>query len=368
MSSIELTVMVPRLPPSVDGVGDYALSLARHLRQAFGIESQFVVGDPAWTGDAQVEGFPAYALTSRSTAALLRSFATSPNSALLLHYVGYGFAKRGAPTWLIEGVEKWRANHAETRLLTMFHETYATGPPWTSAFWLSSTQRQLAERLARISDNCLTTRTDSAELIEKLSHGRHPQVQILPVFSSVGELKLARPLAERPRKMIVFGTNGRRSQVYQRSREVLGHLCRQLGIDEIFDVGRPIDLSGFDIADVRLTVLGEASRETVSDLLANSVIGFLDYPELMLSKSSIFAAYCAHRVLPVIATYGEARGADGLEAGQHYWLSHFKMDDLTPATCQRIADNAADWYQGHSLSKQAEVFASYLMNRDPQLV
>jgi hypothetical protein len=250
----------------------------------------------------------------------------------------------------------------------MFHETHASGPPWTSAFWLSSTQKQLTARLAQISDKCLASRASSAELIKNLSKGKHRQVLVVPVFSNVGELQLSRPLADRSRKMMVFGTKGRRLRVYQRSREVVEHLCRQLGIDEIFDVGRPIDLNGFDVADVRITALGEVTRETVSNLLADSVVGFLDYPELMLSKSSIFAAYCAHRVLPVIATYGEARGAEGLEAGEHYWLSHFKVDDLTPATCQRIADNAADWYQAHSLSKQAEVFASYLMNRDPQLV
>lgn len=364
-----LIQIVPRLPPAINGLGDYALNLARQLQCDFGVNTHFIVGDNSWAGETSIDGFVISRIDTRSDTALLSKLTKINNvGAILLHYVGYGYARRGCPLWLIDGLARWKEDAPKSSLLTMFHETHASGPPWTSAFWLSSTQKHLAARLAQISDNCLTSRSASAELIKKLSRGKHIEVQILPVFSSVGELKLTRPLTERSRKMMVFGTMGRRLQVYQRSREVLGQLCRQFGIGEIFDVGRPIDLNGFDIPDVRITVLGEASRETVSSLLANSVIGFLDYPEQLLGKSSIFAAYCAHRVLPVIATNGEAPGADGLEAGQHYWPSHFNVEDLTPARSQRIADNAANWYQAHSLPKQAEVFASYLMNRNTVFV
>ena len=48
--------IVPRLPPSVDGLGDYALSLAFQMRQDFGIETHFIVGDQKWVGDAHIEG------------------------------------------------------------------------------------------------------------------------------------------------------------------------------------------------------------------------------------------------------------------------------------------------------------------------
>ncbi|MHC5830485.1 MAG: glycosyltransferase family 1 protein, partial [Nostoc sp.] len=53
-----ITSIVPRLPPAIDGVGDYALNLARQLRKDFNIQTHFIVGNPTWTGAAEIEGFP----------------------------------------------------------------------------------------------------------------------------------------------------------------------------------------------------------------------------------------------------------------------------------------------------------------------
>jgi hypothetical protein len=49
--------IVPRLPPAIDGVGDYALNLARQLRQDFSIHTHFLVCDPNWNGKTELEGF-----------------------------------------------------------------------------------------------------------------------------------------------------------------------------------------------------------------------------------------------------------------------------------------------------------------------
>jgi hypothetical protein len=366
---MEIIQIVPRLPPAISGLGDYALSLARQLYDELGIETRFIVGDNSWRGEASVGGFNVTKVESLSASHLTTKLAeVRGTSAALLHYVGYGYARRGCPFWLVDGLRQWKQGGQQRSLMTMFHETHASGQPWTSSFWLSPVQKMLVARLAQVSDHCLTNRESSAELVRKLSRDKHSQVEVLPVFSNVGELKQPSSLTERPRKMIVFGTKGRRLQVYQRSREILGQLCSHLGIDEVFDVGCPLDLD-FSIAkNVRVTILGELPGEAVSQLLSNSIAGFLDYPEALLSKSGIFAAYCAHRVLPIIATYGEAEGTDGLEAGTHYWLSNFSIEDLTAETSQQIADNAFRWYQTHNLPKHSEVFASYLMSERETLV
>lgn len=47
---IKIIQIVPQLPPAINGLGDYALNLARQLRQDFAIETHFVVGDHSWTG------------------------------------------------------------------------------------------------------------------------------------------------------------------------------------------------------------------------------------------------------------------------------------------------------------------------------
>jgi hypothetical protein len=49
--------IVPRLPPLIDGVGDYSLQLARTLRENHNIDSKFIIGDPSWLGPTELEGF-----------------------------------------------------------------------------------------------------------------------------------------------------------------------------------------------------------------------------------------------------------------------------------------------------------------------
>ncbi|MFZ4728709.1 MAG: glycosyltransferase family 1 protein, partial [Pseudanabaena sp.] len=77
---------------------------------------------------------------------MLEGDRTSP---VLLHYVGYGYAKRGCPVWLVDGIQRWKNLYPDRLLVTMFHELHASGtPPWTSSFWLSPLQKNLVTRLA----------------------------------------------------------------------------------------------------------------------------------------------------------------------------------------------------------------------------
>jgi hypothetical protein len=139
--------IVPRLTPAIDGVGDYALNLARQLRQDFNIQIHFVVGDTKWNGAAEIDGFPVSQVSDRSFDALLTLLSNDHSSSILLHYVGYGYAQRGCPVWLVDGLQRWKSLFPKRSLVTMFHEIAASGPPWTSAFWLSPLQKSLAARL-----------------------------------------------------------------------------------------------------------------------------------------------------------------------------------------------------------------------------
>jgi hypothetical protein len=353
-----LVQIVPRLPPATDGLGDYALSLARELRADFGIDSRFIVCDTAWTGHDRIEGFPAERMTARSAAALTSRLDDSKDvCAALLHYVGYGYAKRGAPSWLVDALERWRGSSGDSRLLTMFHEIYATGPIWTSAFWLSSKQKQLAARLARLSDACLTSRQGYAEIINALSRHKHDSIATLPVFSNIGEPEhRPRPLNDRERRLVVFGGASNRTRVYKHSLIALERACRALAVEKIVDVGPPTGLSDSRINGIPLVQLGRKSAAEVSALLSDSIAGFFDYHTAYLAKSTIFAAYSAHRLIPISAGCNGAQ-VDGLEAGRHYWTADSDRAILNLTAGQEIADNAYDWYQTHKLSEHVKVFA-----------
>lgn len=356
MSIIQI---VPRLPPAIDGVGDYALNLARRLRQDFNIETHFVVGDPTWAKTMDIEGFLVSQITVRSVTALLATIHQHPTP-VLLHYVGYGYAKRGCPFWLVDGLQRWRATGVNRFLVTMFHELYAFGPPWTSSFWLSLWQRHLAARLTQLSDRCLTNKQGYAQILCKLSRGKHTQILSLPVFSNIGEPERVPLLMERRRRLVVFGHRNSRLQVYQQCLTALEQTCQALGIEEICDIGVPTGLALSQINGIPVVEMGVTKAAEMSELLQNSVAGFLSFPPPeYLAKSTIFAAYCAHRLIPVLTASG-AVPIDGLQASKHYWVANDQITQLSLEVGQAIADNAYTWYQTHCLSVQAKIFAAHL--------
>lgn len=355
----QIICIVPRLPPAIDGVGDYALNLARQLRKDFGIETHFLVGDPNWSGATNIESFPISKVTARSASNLL-SLLSSDISTVLLHYVGYGYAKRGCPVWLVESLERWKSSIVDARLVTMFHEISASGPIWTSAFWLSSLQRNLAARLVQLSDRALTSKELYAKILYQLSQGKHNHIAALPVFSNIGEPEQVPPLAKRHRRLVIFGGRSNRLRAYQESLEKLELVCRQLEIEEILDVGPSIGLSLPSVNGVRVIEMGQQSAAQISKIMLNSIAGFLDYNPDFLAKSTIFSAYCAHGLLPVSA-HRSTSPIDRIEPGKHYWLPDKQTAEYKSGTeLQAIADSAYTWYQTHTLPIQTKIFATCL--------
>src|SRR5271168_328683 len=128
-----LTHIVPALAPQLDGVGDYALNLALHLRQSHGIQSRFIVCDPQWDGPSRVEDFAVRRLRIRNEAGVwsLLAQVKERHSAVLLHYAGFGYHKLGVPLWLYLGIKSWLAERAggpaggSKQFSTVFHELWS---------------------------------------------------------------------------------------------------------------------------------------------------------------------------------------------------------------------------------------------------
>lgn len=352
--------VVPRLPPAIDGLGDYALNLARQLRQDFGIATHFLVGDPTWTGNHEIEGFLISQVTDRSANSFLSPL-PSGKSTVLLHYVGYGYAQRGCPFWLVDGLQHWRTASSNHHLVTMFHELYyGSRFPWTSTFWLSPWQRNLVARLASLSDRAITSTQLYANILHKLSQGKHTDISAIPVFSNVGEFKNFLPLVKRHRHLVVFGGRNRRLRIYQHSLAVLSRTCKMLKIKEVVDIGAETGLPLSPVNGVQIVEMGQQSASAISTILSNSLAGFLDYNPDFMAKSTIFAAYCAHGMLPV-NTCCNTLPIDGIESKKHYWIPEEQPTKLSNSReLQAIADNAYTWYKSHELTTQAKIFANLL--------
>lgn len=353
--------VVPALPPSVNGLGDYALNLAKQLRQDFNIDTCLLVANPNWNSSDEIDGFRVLSVQNYSSDSLvsLLNLNEQKKIAVLLHYVGYGYEKRGCPLWLLNALKIWKSRRAN-KLITMFHEIAASGPPWSSAFWLSGLQKHLAKRLVKTSDRILTSKQLYAEILQRYDQGQCNEIATLPVFSNVGEPSDPSDLSKRQRRLVIFGGRGRRAKVYQSFLDQLHQICRYLDIQQIFDIGPPLDSIPTHVGDVPITATGSLPSEEVSAILSGAIAGFFNYHPAFLGKSGIFAAYCAHRMLPVSAQM-TSHIEDGLYPGQHYILPEQYSTRVKNETLpQAMADNAYAWYQAHNLSAQAKTYHALL--------
>ena len=325
--------IVPQIPPPPEGVGSFAMALAAALSADCGIESRFFVPSQGTLNEALAE-------------------ATEEGEGVpvLLHYANYGYAPRGCPSWLIGGLAKWKAR-SRGRLVTMFHEFHAMGPPWRSSFWLSPLQRRLATALLHLSDGLVTSLPLHRRILLGWVPGR--EIAVLPVFSTVGEPAETPPLSARARRLVLFGGPGTRARAYRELGPTIAITCRALGIEEILDIGPDGGPQASDIpSNVRR--LGPLPNDEVSELLAGSLAGFVGYPAPFLAKSTVFAAYSAHRLLPICAWPRPRRNT---EPAPPFWTPE---QEVLPDSLQEIADRAHAWYGGHSLSRQAAAYHELL--------
>ncbi|HEX3133019.1 MAG TPA: hypothetical protein VHX44_05480 [Planctomycetota bacterium] len=329
----EVLQIVPRLPPVVDGLGDYAVLLAESLAGC-GITSRFLVSDR--TRASTESGPPALVLTDHSAAGI--ELALAGHRDVLLHFVNYAYEPtRGCPWWLLDGLARWRQAHRECRLVVMFHELYAMAWPWRKAFWYSAPQRAISAELARLADACWTSNQRYARWLERIL-GR--TVPVTPVLSNMGEPTAITPWAEREPALVVFGRAVNRQRAYHALRQELVLLGRLHGLTTIHDVGaplaHPVRLPGFTITHHGLLPTAE-----LSPLLQRCRAGIIHNDGSPLAKSGVAAAYAAHGV--AIACEAGQGGEDGLVPGHNLLV----LDGDLNTPLERIATQGHRWYQQH---------------------
>jgi hypothetical protein len=322
--------IVPRQPPPEEAL----FQVAQRLLEAFGdhgVESRIVAASPD---------------RSRFEQALA---AAPADQVVLLHYVGYGYARRGAPNWLARSLDDWLESASGRRLAVHFHEVAASGPPWRSSFWLAPMQRRVAARLRRAAIASITSVERFAFALERLEPSRPPR--LLPIFSTIGEPREVQPWLEREPVLVLFGSPNARARIWAESPRELGRVARALGIRRVIEIGRDAT-APFDHDGIPIERTGELASGEISRLLSSAMVAYLDYPVEYLSKSSAFAAVCAHGVLPVCRLRREHEGAADGEGWR--WLS---VDDLEHAETRALAEIAAaarKWYLGHSIAMHAD--------------
>lgn len=316
MSGKVVTLVVP---PGTGGVRDYADILASGLR-AHGHDATVFT----WQKD-KVEEIDVHIASS---------------DCIYLQYSGYGFAKRGAPLWMVSHLRERRSEIR--RLGVFFHELFASGPPWGSAFWLSPVQRYVAAELAKLSDFWLTNRELSSQWLA--SHAADSPNAVLAVFSNVGEH--AAYLSARKRKVVVFGSAPRRRKTYAEAGTRLFQWIKRHGL-ELHDIGSPLCDATLDarLEEHGAQRHGRIETTQVNELLSDAMFGLLACPVEFVAKSGVFAAYCAHGVTPVLLSEGRAL-CDRLKVGEQYLPTDiFESNELFAE--RNHGYEAWRWYMEH---------------------
>lgn len=356
--SLEILQIVPNLPPAVNGVGDYAYLLAKRLRAAHDIHSHFLVCDSSQNSEGELEGFKIHQLEAQRQDKLAgRLSAKEMPPVVLLHYVGYGYEKRGCPLWLLRGLESWRMAGADRRLAIMFHELYAFGPPWRSSFWSSPVHRWLSASLAKLADGCITNLERYAKWLEARA-GRRVKIDALPVFSNIGEMTNTLPLDSRPPNLVIFGGARWVTELLGRYRSETLECCQHLGIREIFTIGCPAGTVPAK-TPIPVTECGFLDAAEVVEIISSSRVGLMNYFPGYLAKSGVFAAYSSLRALPLLPRF-ESPDCDGCGSGKNFLFLDQLPAQMNGDTLQRVADGAWEWYQTHNLARTAEVYARLL--------
>ncbi|MEL6160329.1 MAG: hypothetical protein AAGJ95_16980 [Cyanobacteria bacterium J06554_11] len=363
--------IVPRLSPDVDGVGSYALQLANQLRSHHGISSEFLVFRPNPKTRPSVEGFPVHRLSehdSEHSVAGLLSKVPIDVSTVVLQFSNYPYlrGKLAAPFWLAPALEALQRRGV--LVLVMFHEL----PTLRYRFIRcpNPVQRKLSKQLARLADVVVT---NNQAFCDTLAGWVSQKVYCIPNFATIGEPDEVLPLGERDRALVIFGSSDR-SRVYRNNIGMLKQVCQRLSIRTVYDIGRPIEWDeqalGTDISTIRTGFLPDAE---VSEIMSKALAGVFDYHRFPqnLAKSTVYAAYCAHGLLPV----GNGRSLppqDGIVAGQQYVDTHTLCRLRTRVNeqnsfedWQRVASKARSHYLTRSLARCTDQFASLFRQTMP---
>lgn len=350
--------IVPRRTSAPDGIGDYAISLARGLMARYCVKTAFLCGTPSGVYPPADDDWPVFSVKQRSSSDFLQTLRqvcdVEKPAAVVLHVGGYGYARRGAPLWLWHGLRRWRKGASTVRLVAVFHELYAKGRPWNSSFWLSGLQREVARGIWHLANFAITTNTRYMNELASWRPEAADRIALMPVVSNVGELPVTPNSAGRKPRAIAFGSAGLEKLLYVSQRSELESFLRISGVKEIVDIGIRHGPVPEQIGSARVVCLGQQAATAISKELQESRYGLMVYDIDRLGKSSVFAAYASHGVVPVCLG-SSATALDGLESGWHFLRYPFADETLDKLT--QISQSVQNWYADHRIERLIDCLA-----------
>jgi hypothetical protein len=367
MNPLNCFHIVPALSPQVNEVGEYALSLALHLRQLYGIHSRFIVCDPDWNGPSRVEGFGVRCLRLRNEAGIwsLLEAAKEDNAAVLLHYAAYDYDRMGMPLWLYWGVKSWfedqtnGCNSAKKHFSTIFHDQLPlSAKPWEREFYLRKVQRAIVTGLHRRSKFSVTSTGRMKSLLEGIQSSKTLR---LPTPSNAPIIRGYRSHTTNNAALAIAicGDQSYRCATIQAHANLLRTLDKKNLLGKATLAGRRMTDGGPDIDFLRKCV-SRARIEVVDDLNPADLSEVLSRSNILLSDASGELAFKSNVVMSALAVSCPAVLRDGEDAESLNEGEHFIASDDSHSSVNRFEKISADgelnrialaarlWYDRHA--------------------
>ncbi len=370
--------IAPQLPPALCGVGDYATLLGRKIEElrsdtkcvylGCGHHNKGSISDTVGIGNTIGDCDPERMW--QAVELLIETF-SADDVRIVVHYSGYGYQSDGAPEWLACALEQRSKRFAAIRIITFFHELYATGWPWQRAYWGSRRQRAVAIRVAQCSDKLLTNREQSARWLEINAGLNAGSVVHLPVCSNVGEPDELIPWGRRAPQAVLFGGARFKETFLLHHVRMTIEACHRINVKRLIDIGTcaRFDPITFQRAGISIEQMGWVAAAEVSNIYRNSKFTFIDYYPGFVAKSGVLAAAAVHGTPPIVlrSLNGET---DGFYIGQHCIelpavLSKKPAEVL--GLCPTVSRLVREWYQSHSLTHHAAAMIALLHAKESQL-
>lgn len=228
---MSIAIITPRLPPSMDGLGDYCYQLCKHWPNP-NTPRHFIVLDSAeesrkfWTeiNIRQID---------RNKPSLLNILDSLEVDTVFLQYVGYGYDANGAPSWLPAALEDWLKKSSLHRLVTMFHETWSSGQVWQKVFWYMGKQKQCVKDLMLLSNEMGTSCQVNKHSLDLL--GTNKTVNIIPLGSS---FDVAQAATKNWKQLLIFGKEYARLRGLMTHKDLISRLVESGLVERIVLAGQ----------------------------------------------------------------------------------------------------------------------------------
>lgn len=354
--------ILPRVPPAVCGIGDYAWGIAQRLRDEHAVQSSFLSAGTNWTKPEGDSEFPVFRLPELNAKALVEFVVARKQEfqAVVLHMSPYGYQKRAVPIWLASAWQQIARMTSRPRLITMFHELYASGSMRSSAYWLQPLQKWVLRTVARASDGQRTNRVGYADWLQGVSGLKTRIIEVMPVYSNFGEPEVLPAWEAREPSMALFAWGIHSGESLDTVVGKAAAWGRHLGIKRLHLIGckERVDESGLSIEVVRH---GFMEASAVSALLSSCRMAYTAYSPEHFGKSTLMAAFAAHGLV-VITQGGTKVLPDGLQDGVNVLNESSLLMAETPhmEPIEKIGEALRQWYDRHSLEQNAQSYASQI--------